>query len=124
VLAAVELAAGLAGLLPALFVVVASFGLVLPNATALALADHSDAAGSASALRGVVQFVCGASAAPLVGIAGTGTAVPMAVVIAAVGWPPCCRSLCSHEGGHRSQALAPRPHSAVTKHAPGRALPG
>jgi hypothetical protein len=39
--------------------------------------------GSASALLGLCQFVFGAAAAPLVGIAGTGTAVPMAVVIAA-----------------------------------------
>jgi hypothetical protein len=67
---------------PLLFVVVASLGLVLPNATALALAGHPRVAGSASGLLGVLQFIVGAAAAPLVGVAGTGTAVPMATVIA------------------------------------------
>ena len=74
--------AGLAGVLTGLFLVVSSVGLVFPNATALAMGDHPEKAGSASALLGLCQFVFGAAAAPLVGIAGTGTAVPMAVVIA------------------------------------------
>lgn len=73
---------GLPGILPALFVVVASNGLVLPNATALALAEHGAVAGSASALLGVAQFAVGAAAAPLVGLGGSGTALPMALVIA------------------------------------------
>jgi DHA1 family bicyclomycin/chloramphenicol resistance-like MFS transporter len=73
---------GLIGILPALFVVVASIGMVMPNATALALANYPRSAGSASALLGVLQFSIGAAAAPLVGIAGTGTALPMALVIA------------------------------------------
>ncbi len=73
---------GLAGILPGLFLVVASVGLVFPNATALAMADHPDRAGSASALLGVSQFLFGAAAAPFVGVAGTATAVPMALVIA------------------------------------------
>jgi DHA1 family bicyclomycin/chloramphenicol resistance-like MFS transporter len=76
---------GLIGMLPALFVVVASQGMVFPNATALALADYPSMAGSASALLGVLQFAIGAATAPLVGIAGTSTALPMAVVIAALG---------------------------------------
>ena len=60
----------------------ASIGLILPNATALALADHGHRAGSALALLGALQYVVGAVVAPLVGIAGTGTALPMAIVIA------------------------------------------
>ena len=44
---------------------------VLPNTTALALADHAAVAGTASALLGVIQFMVGALAAPLVGVAGT-----------------------------------------------------
>ena len=43
---------------------------MLPNATALALADHAEVAGTASALLGVVQFLIGALVAPLVGAAG------------------------------------------------------
>jgi DHA1 family bicyclomycin/chloramphenicol resistance-like MFS transporter len=76
---------GVWGIVPLLFVVVATLGLVMPNATALALADHPRVAGSASGLLGVLQFIVGAAAAPLVGVAGTGTALPMATVIAALG---------------------------------------
>jgi len=75
---------GLAGILPALFVIVASLGLIAPNATALALSD-TRAAGSAAALLGVLQLTIGAIAAPMVGMAGTATAVPMAAAIAAFG---------------------------------------
>jgi MFS transporter, DHA1 family, multidrug resistance protein len=76
-------ATGLGGLLPllvSLWAVLASAGLALPNAPALALSRHGEAAGTASALLGAVQFGVGALAAPLVGALGTG-AVPMAVVI-------------------------------------------
>jgi DHA1 family bicyclomycin/chloramphenicol resistance-like MFS transporter len=82
-LVAVLADAGLAAVLVALFLVVSSIGLVLPNASALALADHPRTAGSASALLGLCQFLFGAIAAPLVGVGGTDTAVPMAVVIVA-----------------------------------------
>lgn len=71
------LALALAGL----FVSVSCIGFVMPNATALALADHADVAGSASALLGLNQFLVGAVVAPIVGIAGAGTAVPMALVM-------------------------------------------
>ncbi|HEY7605025.1 MAG TPA: multidrug effflux MFS transporter [Gaiellaceae bacterium] len=76
---------GLAGILPCLFVTVASMGLVMPNATALALTDYPHAAGSASALLGMLQFAFGALAAPLVGVAGRDTAVPMALLMAVFG---------------------------------------
>lgn len=76
---------GLAGILPSLFIVVASVGFVSPNATTLALAGHPRTAGSASALLGVLQYAIGAVAAPLVGIGGSMNALPMAVVIAAFG---------------------------------------
>jgi DHA1 family bicyclomycin/chloramphenicol resistance-like MFS transporter len=70
-------------LLVPLWVLVASMGLVFPNTTALALAGHPEAAGSASALLGVLQFVIGAVAAPIAGIAGEGTALPMGIGMAA-----------------------------------------
>ncbi len=74
---------GLWGVLPPLFLVVSSVGLIAPNSAALALGGWPPAvAGSASALLGLVQFVIGGAASPLVGIAGRGTAVPMAIVIA------------------------------------------
>ena len=78
---------GLVGVLPALFVVVASLGVIMPNASTLALAGHPRTAGSASALLGVLQYAVGAAAAPLVGLDGGMTALPMAVVIAVLG---CC----------------------------------
>ena len=80
-LAVVVAGAPLPLVLVTLFVAVACVGFVMPNATALALADHADVAGSASALLGVNQFLVGAVVAPLVGIAGVGTAAPMALVM-------------------------------------------
>ncbi|HEV7964080.1 MAG TPA: multidrug effflux MFS transporter [Actinoplanes sp.] len=72
---------GLPGVLVPLWLVLASAGLALPNAPALALSRHGEAAGTAAALLGAVQFGVGALAAPLVGILGT-DAVAMAIVIA------------------------------------------
>lgn len=77
---------GLSGILPSLFVLTASLGFIAPNAAALALANvDTGTAGSASALLGVLQFSVGAVVAPLVGLGGTTTAVPMAATIAAFG---------------------------------------
>lgn len=73
---------GLAGVLAGLFVTVCGVGLVLPSATTLALADHPEHAGSASALLGTAQFLIGAGTAPLVGLAGSASAVPMAATMA------------------------------------------
>ena len=53
-----------------MFVIVSSLSFVLPNSTALALADHAEVAGTASALLGVLQFLVGALVAPLVGAGG------------------------------------------------------
>ncbi len=63
------------------FTIMSSLAFVMPNSTALALADHAAVAGTASALLGVTQFLIGGLAAPLVGLGGTGSAVPMAVVM-------------------------------------------
>ena len=76
---------GLIGILPALFIVVASLGLVLPNTAALALAGQARVAGTASAVLGLLQYAVGAFAAPLVGLGGETTALPMAIVIATSG---------------------------------------
>ncbi len=72
---------GLPALLAALWAVLTAAGLALPNAPALAMSRHGEAAGTAAALLGAVQFGVGAIAAPLVGVLGTG-ATAMAVVIA------------------------------------------
>ncbi|HEY0636246.1 MAG TPA: multidrug effflux MFS transporter [Pseudonocardiaceae bacterium] len=73
---------GLAAILVPLVVSVAAIGLVLPNGAALAMADHADHAGTASALLGMLQFVAGGVAAPLVGLGGHASPVSMGVVMA------------------------------------------
>jgi MFS transporter, DHA1 family, multidrug resistance protein len=85
-LLAVVLAGGLGvwAVLVPMFVIVSSLSFVLPNSTALALADHAAVAGTASALLGVGQFLIGAAVAPLVGAGGTQSAVPMAAVMTGV----------------------------------------
>ncbi|WP_097324992.1 multidrug effflux MFS transporter [Paractinoplanes atraurantiacus] len=71
---------GLVGILIPLWLVLAMVGLAMPNAPALALSRHGEAAGTAAALLGAVQFGVGALAAPLVGVLGVG-AIAMAVVV-------------------------------------------
>ncbi len=88
-LTSVLLDLGLAFLLPSLFVMVSAIGLILPNATALALSGHADQAGTASALLGLLQYVMGGLVAPLVGVAGEETAVPLGVVAATVSAAAC-----------------------------------
>jgi DHA1 family bicyclomycin/chloramphenicol resistance-like MFS transporter len=83
--AAVTGVGGLLAITVALFLVVSGIGFVMPNSTALALADHPEAAGTASALLGASQFVIGAVAAPVVGAFADGTALPMSLVIASTG---------------------------------------
>ncbi|MEU7873648.1 multidrug effflux MFS transporter [Dactylosporangium sp. NPDC049140] len=73
-------AGGLLGVLLPLWTVLAMVGLAMPNAPALALSRHGEAAGTAAALLGAVQFGVGALAAPLVGVLGVG-ALAMAIVV-------------------------------------------
>ncbi|WP_430335570.1 multidrug effflux MFS transporter [Rhodococcus sp. ACT016] len=71
--------------LPLMFGVVASIGFIMGNATALAQGQVSEAAGTGSALMGACQFGLAAVVSPLVGIAGSDTAAPMAIAILASG---------------------------------------
>jgi MFS transporter, DHA1 family, multidrug resistance protein len=66
-------------------VIVATVGTIVPDGTALAMTDYPHAAGSASALLGAIQFLLGAATAPLAGLAGRQTALPMALLIALLG---------------------------------------
>jgi MFS transporter, DHA1 family, multidrug resistance protein len=77
--------AGLGWLLACFFVLLAANGIVLPNGTAAAMGGAQPALGAASALLGLGQFGLGALVAPLVGVAGSHDALPMAVVIAVAG---------------------------------------
>jgi DHA1 family bicyclomycin/chloramphenicol resistance-like MFS transporter len=76
---------GIAALAVPLFVLVSSIGLVMPNSTALALSLHPEVAGSTSAYFGTLRYGLGALATPLVGIGGTVSGLPMALVMAVSG---------------------------------------
>ncbi len=60
-------------------------GLVLPNGVAVAMDGQEGALGAASALLGLGQFGAGAIVAPIVGIAGSRDALPMALTMAVAG---------------------------------------
>ncbi len=62
--------AGLLGFVLPVWAILAAMGLVIPNAPAVALSRHPDAAGTAAALLGAAQFGLGAAIAPLVGVLG------------------------------------------------------
>lgn len=66
-----------------IFVAVASQGLILGSATALALAAVPNNAGTGSAALGSLQFGIGALVSPLVGLGGEQTAAPLALVMLA-----------------------------------------
>ncbi len=65
-----------------IFFVVASGGITMTTSFALAIGSQKGATGSASGLLGVAAFVAGSLSSPLVGIAGSHTAVPMGIVMA------------------------------------------
>ncbi len=65
-----------------LFIGYGFLGLVLPTTGVLALEDHGEIAGTASALMGTLQFVTAAVAMGIAGASFDGTALPMAAGIA------------------------------------------
>jgi DHA1 family bicyclomycin/chloramphenicol resistance-like MFS transporter len=75
--------AGFAGVFGALFLAVASLGLIASNASAVALAPFGDRAGGASSLLGASQALTGVAASAAVGWIHAKGAVPMALVVAA-----------------------------------------
>ncbi|AMA72981.1 MULTISPECIES: multidrug effflux MFS transporter [Aneurinibacillus] len=74
--------ARLSAVLLPLFVVVSSVGIVTTTGFSLAMQNQGQSAGSASALLGLLSFIFGGMVAPLVGLGGSYTAVPMGIVIA------------------------------------------
>ena len=73
---------GLAGFVLPVWGILGAMGLVIPNAPAVALSRHPDAAGTAAALLGAAQFGLGAAVAPLVGVLGNDE-LALATVMAA-----------------------------------------
>ena len=74
---------GMAAIIGLIFVSMSAAGIIFPNIAALAMAPHPEVAGSASALLGVFQFGLGAGSGALVGVFHNGTAMPMALGLAA-----------------------------------------
>ena len=82
-LAMILLGGGLYSILLPLFFVVSSVGIVGTSSFSLAMQDQAQAAGSASALIGLLGFILGGFMAPFVGLGGSYTALPMGITIVA-----------------------------------------
>jgi DHA1 family bicyclomycin/chloramphenicol resistance-like MFS transporter len=76
---------GLFAVVVPLWAVLFACGLALPNAPALALSRHGDAAGTAAALLGAVQFGVGAAVSPLVGLLGNDAVAMGTVIVGSLG---------------------------------------
>jgi DHA1 family bicyclomycin/chloramphenicol resistance-like MFS transporter len=76
---------GLPAVAGSLWAVLFACGLALPNAPALALSRHGEAAGTAAALLGAVQFGVGALVSPLVGVLGNDATAIGTVIVGALG---------------------------------------
>lgn len=68
-------------ILPALFIMVSSMGLMFGPATALGLTQVRERAGTALAIQGSIQFIIAAIMATLVGLAGPLEFWPLAVIV-------------------------------------------
>ncbi|TQL48407.1 DHA1 family bicyclomycin/chloramphenicol resistance-like MFS transporter [Homoserinimonas aerilata] len=101
--------------LPALFLVGSSMGLVFGPATALAIAQVRHASGTALALLGCGQFVLAGIAAPLVGIAGEASIVPLAVVVTVggLGAAVCLAAGRGHRGEQEATAASPEHEATI-----------
>jgi DHA1 family bicyclomycin/chloramphenicol resistance-like MFS transporter len=101
----------LAAMVVSLFTMVSGVAVTTPPSTSLALEHHPDVAGSASSLLGLARFAFGGVAAPLVGLAGPDTAVPLGVVavlaaLAAVGGYRLVRTASSAAGADHPAVVA------------------
>ncbi|MBO7392162.1 MAG: MFS transporter, partial [Verrucomicrobia bacterium] len=68
-------------LLIPLFIAVSCVGIVTITTFSLAIRQQSGMAGSAAGLIGVLSFMAGGIAAPLVGLCGSQTAIPLGVML-------------------------------------------
>jgi DHA1 family bicyclomycin/chloramphenicol resistance-like MFS transporter len=75
---------GLPAVAGSLWAVLFACGLALPNAPALALSRHGEAAGTAAALLGAIQFGVGALVSPVVGLLGNDAVAIGSVVVTAL----------------------------------------
>ncbi|MGE2736720.1 multidrug effflux MFS transporter [Mycolicibacterium vaccae] len=98
---------GVVGFVVPVWAILGAMGLVIPNAPAVALTRHPDAAGTAAALLGAVQFGVGAAVAPVVGLLGNDELAMAAVMAAGVVLALLALVLTgSHKVGLRSEDAA------------------
>lgn len=86
-----------------IFLFVSMIGMVGTTSFSLAMETQGNRAGSASALLGLLPFVIGAITAPLVGIAGEETAVPMGLIMFLASAASLCAFLFLAKGGKMEQ---------------------
>ncbi|MFI6369566.1 multidrug effflux MFS transporter [Streptomyces sp. NPDC050546] len=79
-LATASLHLPLAAIVLSLLTMVSGVATTTPPSTSLALAHYPEIAGTASSLLGTARFAFGGMAAPLVGLGGSATALPLGVV--------------------------------------------
>ncbi|MBV6756713.1 multidrug effflux MFS transporter [Rhodococcus opacus] len=72
----------LSAIIGSLFVMSCGVATTKPPAASIALTGYPDIAGTASSLLGLTRFALGGLAAPLVGLGGSHTAVPLGIVTA------------------------------------------
>ena len=73
----------LIAIVASLVTMVSGVAVTTPPATTLALTNYPHMAGTASSLLGLARFAFGGVSAPLIGIAGAGTALPLGIVTVA-----------------------------------------
>jgi MFS transporter, DHA1 family, multidrug resistance protein len=106
---------GVEAILPALALLMFSWSFIQSNALGLAMHDYARSAGTAAAIVGLAQYAFGAGVAPLVGIGGSRTAVPMAidVVVNALAAAVAYIALVRKPGRPEFAGLAPIEHDAL-----------
>jgi len=72
-----------------LFIIVSCIGITTTASFSLAIQRQPHSAGSAAGLLGVVSFIFGAIASPLVGLGSGATAIPMAMVVMIANFLAC-----------------------------------
>ncbi|GGS81266.1 multidrug effflux MFS transporter [Streptomyces cinerochromogenes] len=102
----------LAAMVLSLLTMVSGVAATTPPSTSLALAHYPGIAGTASSLLGMARFAFGGLSAPLVGLGGAGTAVPLGLVTLA------CAALAV-----TVYALSVRPHPREAEHTAARGRP-
>ncbi len=117
VLTAFEVAhiGGLAGFLAPLFLMLATVALITPNTAALALSRHGEAAGTAAAVLGAIQFGVGSLLTPLVGVLGNDGAAITVVMTGSIAVALLAFTTLILPGRHPSQPAIPTDTSVTNE---------